>query len=80
MRVGLQEHPGRDAVLLGGIKRLQLLQALVDAQVMRVVILVPVVMETVRPGVRRPVRLSCPEHVRVSDRPGCAAVSDWLGG
>lgn len=47
MCVGLQEHPGRDAVLLGGIKCLQLLQALVDAQVMNVVVLVAVVMETV---------------------------------
>lgn len=47
MRVGLKEHPGRYAVLLRGVERLQLLQTLVDAQVMRVLILVAAVMETV---------------------------------
>lgn len=80
MCVGLQEHPGGDAVLLRGVERLQFLQALVDAQVMRVLVLEAVVMETVRSGLRRTVRLGGPEQVRVSDGSGSAAVSDWLSG
>lgn len=47
MCVGLQQHPGRDAVLLRGIKCLQLLQTLVDAQVMSAVVLVAAVVEAV---------------------------------
>lgn len=80
MCVGLQEHPGRDAVLLRGVKCLQLLQTLVDAQVMSVVVLVAAVAEAVRPRVCGAVRLGRPEQVCVSHRPRRAAVSDRLRG
>lgn len=78
--VGFREYPRGDAVLFRRIKCLQLLQTLVDAQAMRVLVLVADVLEAVRPWVCRPVRLSCPEQVCVSDRPQRAAVSDWLAG
>lgn len=78
--VGLRQYPRRYAVLFRGIKCLQLLQTLVDAQAMRVLVLVADVLEAVRSRVCRPVRLGRPEQVRVSDRPERAAVSDWLAG
>lgn len=72
--VGLREYPRRDAVLFRGIKCLQLLQT------MRGLVLVADVLKAVRSRVCRPVRLSRPEQVCVSDRPQRAAVSDWLVG
>lgn len=76
-RVSVQERPGRRAVLLGWIKRLQLLQSLIDAQVIRI-FLASGAFEAVWHGVCSTIWLSSPEQVRISDWSWRASISDWL--
>lgn len=64
--VGLREHPRRYPVLFRGVKCREAVGLLL--------------LEAVRSGIRRPVRLGRPEQVRVPDGPQCAALSDWLVG